>query len=103
MGTAELKFSRVFIRLYPQWCHLNYMSGDLCCEELLWHVGSSMAGCLAPRKLISPCYQLHPKTSLIPEVEGTDSLFLVTECLNLSFPKTNHVILQHKLSSLRDS
>lgn len=60
--------------LYLQWCQMNYLSGDLCCAELLWHVGSSMAGCLAPRQLISPCYQLHPKAGLIPEVEGKDSL-----------------------------
>lgn len=44
-------------------------------RSVLWRTAlACMAGCLAPRQLISPCHQLHPKTSLIPRVEGTDSL-----------------------------
>lgn len=44
-------------------------------RPVLWRTAlACMAGCLAPWQLISPCYQLHPKTGLIPEVEGTDSL-----------------------------
>lgn len=105
MRTAELKFPRVFIRLFilsdANWitcqetCAVKNCSGMWAAVwQDAWLPGNWSL-------LATNCIQKLARSQSWKE--QTHFPILVTEYLNLSFPKSNHVILQHKLSSLRGS